>query len=57
MSPFISSKRGANAGAGSAASDFEPVSMIVEDAVMAPLDAVASELGYTSTGDGGRSSN
>ena len=35
----------------------KPVSMVVEDAVTATLDAVASSLGYTSTGDGGQSSN
>jgi len=35
----------------------KPVSMVVEDAVTTKLDAVASELGYTSTGDGGSSSN
>ena len=31
----------------------KPVSMVVEDAVTATLDAVASEQGYTATGDGG----
>jgi FdhE protein len=32
----------------------KPVSMVVEDAVTATLDAVASEQGYTATGDGGK---
>jgi FdhE protein len=32
----------------------KPLSMVVEDAVTANLDAVASEQGYTSTGDGGK---
>jgi len=32
-----------------------PVAMIVEDAIAATLDAVALELGYTATGDGGKS--
>jgi FdhE protein len=34
-----------------------PVSMVVEDAVSATLDAVALENGYTSTGNGGTPSN
>lgn len=34
----------------------KPVSMVVEDAVMAPLDAVAAHQGYTATGDGGTKS-
>jgi len=33
-----------------------PVAMVVEDAVMTTLDAVASEQGYSATGDGGASS-
>lgn len=34
----------------------QPLSMIVEDAVTVPLEAVASQLGYTATGDGGTGS-
>ena len=34
----------------------KPVSMVVEDAVTAVLEAVAAEQGYTATGDGGKSS-
>lgn len=34
----------------------KPVSMVVEDAVTATLDAVALEKGYTATGDGGKGS-
>lgn len=34
----------------------KPVSMVVEDAVSAPLDAVAAHQGYTATGDGGSGS-
>lgn len=34
----------------------KPVSMVVEDAVTAPLDAVAAHQGYTATGDGGTKS-
>jgi FdhE protein len=33
-----------------------PVAMVVEEAVAATLDAVALELGYTATGNGGKSS-
>ena len=35
----------------------KPVSMVVEDAVTATLDAVASNGGYTATGDGGKARN
>ncbi|PKQ21111.1 MAG: hypothetical protein CVT66_01225 [Actinobacteria bacterium HGW-Actinobacteria-6] len=34
----------------------KPVSMVVEDAVTAVLEAVAADQGYTATGDGGKSS-
>gem|GEM_PF-1149810 len=35
----------------------KPVSMVVEDVMTATLDAVATEHGYTATGDGGKASN